>query len=126
MSSGMRLRDTSRAAMRRRQYRHFSAWTFVAPAALLVSVVIVVSVITSTLDARRKEDRARPATTAAATTVAATTATGPVAKKFHRVKDGESFSSIADDFKTTVDALTELNPNLDPLKLTPGARIRVQ
>jgi LysM repeat protein len=126
MSSGMRLRDTSRAAMRRRQHRHFSAWTFVAPAALLVSVVIVVSVITSTLDARRKEDRARPATTAAATTVAATTATGPVAKKFHRVKDGESFSSIADDFKTTVDALTELNPNLDPLKLTPGARIRVQ
>ena len=49
-----------------------------------------------------------------------------MAKKFHRVKDGESFSSIADDFKTAVDALTELNPNIDPLKLTPGARIRVQ
>ena len=49
-----------------------------------------------------------------------------MAKKFHRVKDGESFSSIADDFNTSVDALTELNPNIDPLKLTPGARIRVQ
>jgi LysM repeat protein len=122
----MRLRDSSRAAMRRRSYRHFSAWTFVAPAAFLVAVVIVVSVVTSTLDARRKEDQAKPKTTASATTAAATTATGPVAKKFHRVKDGESFSSIADDFKTSVDALTELNPNIDPLKLTPGARIRVQ
>ena len=122
----MRLRDSSRAAMRRRQYRRFSAWTFVAPAALIVAVVIVVSVITSTLDARRKEARARPATTAAATTLAATTATGPVAKKFHRVKNGESLSTIADRFNTTVDKLTELNPNVDPLKLTPGSRIRVQ
>ena len=124
----MRLRDSSRAAMRRRSYRRFSAWTFVAPAALLVAVVIVVSVITSTLDARRQEAADKPATTAAATTAAAGagTATGPVEKKFHRVKDGESFSSIADDFNTSVDALTELNPNVDPLKLTPGARIRVQ
>lgn len=112
--------------MRRRSYRRFSAWTFVAPAALLVAVVIVVSVVTSTLDARRKEAEEKPKTTAAATTAAGTTATGPVAKKFHRVKDGESFSSIADDFNTSVDALTELNPNIDPLKLTPGARIRVQ
>ena len=89
--------------------------------------MIVVSVVTDTLDARRKEAAERPTTTAAATTaVAGTTGTGPVAKKFHRVKDGESFSSIADDFKTTVDALTELNPNVDPLKLTPGSRIRVQ
>ena len=56
----MRLRDTSRAAMRRRSYRRFSAWTFVAPAALLVAVVIVVSVVTSTLDARRKEAQEKP------------------------------------------------------------------
>jgi LysM repeat protein len=122
----MRLRDHSRVAMRRRQYRHYSAWTFVAPAALLVAIIIVVSVVTSALDARRKEARDKPATTAVATTAAGTTATGPVAKKFHRVKNGESLSSIAEDFKTTVDALTELNPNVDPLKLTPGARIRVQ
>lgn len=122
----MRFRDSSRAAMRRRSYRRFSAWTFVAPAALLVAVVIVVSVVTGSLDARRKEARDKPRTTPSATAAAALTATGPVAKKFHRVKDGESFSSIADDFKTTVDALTELNPNVDPLKLTPGARLRVR
>lgn len=122
----MRLRDHSRVAARRRSYRRFSAWTFVAPAALIVAVVIVVSVVSDTLDARRNEAREKPATTAAAITAAATTATGPVAKKFHRVRTGESFSSIADDFKTTVDALTLLNPNVDPLKLSPGARIRVQ
>jgi LysM repeat protein len=122
----MRLRDSSRIAARRRSYRRFSAWTFVAPAALIVAVVIVVSVITDTLDARRQEAKARPPATSVATTAAGTTATGPVAKKFHRVKNGESFSSIADNFKTTVDALTVLNPNVDPLKLTPGSRIRVQ
>lgn len=120
-------REPSRAAIRRRNARQFSAWTFVAPAALIVAVVIVVSVVTNTLDARRKEDAVNAAKTAlaSATTAAGTTATGPVKRRFHRVKQGESLSSIADDFNTTVDALTELNPNVDPLKLTPGARIRV-
>jgi LysM repeat protein len=125
----MPLRDTSPAARRRRRARHFSAWTFVAPAALIVTVVIVVSVITGALDAREqeKQDKARTAAVvAAAQKPGTTTAKANVKPKFHRVKNGESFSSIADRFKTSVDQLTALNPNVDPLKLTPGARIRVQ
>src|SRR6478735_8251082 len=109
MWCGMPLRDMSPAAMRRRRGRHFSARTFVAPAALIVAVVLVVSVVSSALDARHKEQ-----------------AKDKVKTTVHRVKNGESFSSIADQFKTTVDALTVLNPNVDPLKLTPGSRIRVQ
>jgi LysM repeat protein len=113
--------------MRRRRARHFSAWTFVAPAALIVAVVLVVSVVSSALDARQKEQaRAKVKTTAAVVAQAPGTTTTKAKAKFHRVKNGESFSSIADQFKTTVDALTVLNPNVDPLKLTPGSRIRVQ
>jgi LysM repeat protein len=124
----MPLRDMSRAGIRRRRARHFSAWTFVAPAALIVAVVLAVSVVTGALDARDKEQKKDKAKTVAA--VVATQAPGTTTTKakarFHRVKNGESFSSIADQFKTTVDALTVLNPNVDPLKLTPGSRIRVQ
>jgi LysM repeat protein len=117
----------SPAAMRRRRGRHFSAWTFVAPAALIVAVVLVVSVVSSALDARHKEQaKDKVKTTAAAVATQAATTTTKAKAKFHRVKNGESFSSIADQFKTTVDALTVLNPNVDPLKLTPGSRIRVQ
>ncbi len=114
--------------MRRRRARHFSAWTFVAPAALIVAVVIVVSVVTSALDAREKEnqDKARTAAVAAAAQKPSTTAKAAAKARYHRVKSGESFSSIADRFKTSVDRLTVLNPNVDPLKLTPGSRIRVQ
>jgi len=121
-------RDRSPAAIRRRRARHFSAWTFVAPAALIVAVVIVVSVVTSALDARDKEhqDKIRTAAVAAAAQKPPTTAKPAGKAKYHRVKNGESFSSIADRFKTTVDRLTVLNPNVDPLKLTPGSRIRVQ
>jgi len=123
----MPLRDMSPAAMRRRRGRHFSAWTFVAPAALIVAVVLVVSVVSSALDARHKEQaKDKVKTTAAAVATQAATTTTKAKAKFHRVKNGESFSSIADQFKTTVDALTVLNPNVDPLKLTPGSRIRVQ
>ena len=37
-----------------------------------------------------------------------------------------ALSAIADDFDTTVEALTGLNPDVDPLKLKPGDRIRVR
>ena len=121
-------RDRSPAAVRRRRARHFSAWTFVAPAALIVAVVIVVSVVTGALDAREhaNQDKARTAAVAAAAHKPSTTAKTAAKAKYHRVKTGESFSSIADRFKTSVDRLTVLNPNVDPLKLTPGSRIRVQ
>jgi LysM repeat protein len=115
--------------MRRRRARHFSAWTFVAPAALIVAVVLVVSVVTGALDARetsKQEAKARTVAAVAAAKPGTTTAKTSGKPKYHRVKSGESFSSIADRFKTSVDALTVLNPNVDPLKLTPGTRIRVQ
>ncbi len=124
----MLLRDPKRAAGRRRRPRRYSAWTFVAPVALIAAVIIVVSVIRSTLDERATGAATTTATTTAPTTVAVSTtdAVTTVQARRHRVRSGESLSSIAEDFDTTVDALTDLNPDLDPLRLTPGDIIKVR
>jgi LysM repeat protein len=41
------------------------------------------------------------------------------------VKRGDTLESIAAKFDTTVDDLLQLNPNVDPLALSPGQKIRV-
>ena len=65
-------------------------------------------------------------TTPSGPTVSApTTNTGPRKKKSYRVKSGDTLESIAAKFDTTVDDLLTLNPDLDPLALTPGEKIRV-
>jgi len=57
-----------------------------------------------------------------------TTTTGPQAggRRFYRVQAGDTLESIAAQFQTDVDVLLELNPNIDPLALSPGQRIRVR
>ena len=59
------------------------------------------------------------------TDTAPTTNTGPRKKKFYRVKSGDTLESIAAKFNTTVDDLLTLNPNVDPLALSPNQRLRV-
>jgi LysM repeat protein len=47
-------------------------------------------------------------------------------RRFYRVQAGDTLESIAAQFETDVDVLLELNPNIDPLALNPGQRIRVR
>lgn len=56
------------------------------------------------------------------------TTTGPPGnrRRFYRVRAGDTLESIAAQFETDVDVLLELNPNIDPLALSPGQRIRVR
>lgn len=42
------------------------------------------------------------------------------------VRQGDTLESIADRCLTSVEQLTELNPNLDPLAMSPGQRIRLR
>ena len=51
--------------------------------------------------------------------------TEPAEEQFYRVKAGDTLEAIATRFSTTVDALLELNPGVDPLALSPGQRLRV-
>jgi LysM repeat protein len=53
------------------------------------------------------------------------TSTGPKKKRFYRVQRGDTLESIAAKFNTTVDDLLQLNPNVDPLALSPRQKIRV-
>jgi LysM repeat protein len=75
---------------------------------------------------------ATPTTTGAVATGPAGTGTGTTAgpsgngQRFYRVRAGDTLESIAARFETDVDVLLELNPNIDPLALNPGQRIRVR
>jgi LysM repeat protein len=65
-----------------------------------------------------------PTTSAPDTTTTAGTTTSNK-KKIYRVKAGDTLESIAAKFDTTVDDLLALNPDVDPLALSPGQKIRV-
>jgi LysM repeat protein len=55
-----------------------------------------------------------------------TTGTTPAAgTRFYRVESGDTLESIAAEHDTSVEALLTLNPNVDPVALTVGQRIRV-
>jgi LysM repeat protein len=94
-----------------------------APLAFLAAAITLILLVQSGLSA----DEADPGTTAAPTTTVETGGTTTVAtqRRRYRVKEGDTLESIAQKFGTTVEALIELNPNIDPLALSPGQRIRV-
>jgi LysM repeat protein len=59
----------------------------------------------------------------APTTGETTTPAGP--RRRYKVQRGDTLESIANKFDTTVEALIELNPDIDPLALRPGQKIRI-
>lgn len=121
-----RRRDAGRRpllAPRRYAYRA-TIWTWIAPAALLLAVIVAVGIVRDGLDRPPKAQLPAVASTSAATG-GATTPAKPRKKAFYRIKAGDTFSSVALRFKTDVDALAKLNPNVDPQALQPGQRLRV-
>lgn len=100
-----------------------------APAAFLAAVTIAVLLVRSGLTTD-----ASPSTTTAATTtqVARTPTTGttttapPRARRYYRLRQGETISDVAIRFGTTVEQLLALNPGIEPTALKVGQRIRVR
>jgi LysM repeat protein len=67
--------------------------------------------------------------TTLSTTAGTTTTRTPRPKPkrtFYVIKRGDTLEIVADKYGTTVEALVELNPGIDPVALTVGQRIRVQ
>jgi LysM repeat protein len=105
-----------------------------APAAFLLAATIFILIVRSGMDdetgtgtpaateTRAVTTGAAPATTRRATTPAATTGAGEV----HTIQRGDTYETIAEQYGTTVDALIELNPGVDPTQLTIGQEIRVR
>ncbi|HUQ22959.1 MAG TPA: LysM domain-containing protein [Gaiellaceae bacterium] len=107
---------------------------YAAPAAFLLAVTVAILLVRSGLDSG--ETAATP--TAAATTELApttneeprSTGTGttplPAGGEFYVIEAGDTLAVIADEHDTTVEQLLVLNPDIDPVALSVGQRIRVK
>jgi LysM repeat protein len=104
--------------------RRLWAARFVAPLAFFAAATILIVLIQRGLDGGSTDSSttATPTITLPPPTSSTTTSTK---KRFYRVKRGDTLESIAAKFNTTVDDLLTLNPNVDPLALSPRQRIRV-
>jgi LysM repeat protein len=104
--------------------RRLWAARFVAPLAFFAAATILIVLIQRGLDGGSTDTAttATPTITLPPPTGSTTTSTK---KRFYRVKRGDTLESIAAKFDTTVDDLLSLNPNVDPLALSPRQRIRV-
>ena len=103
---------------------------FAAPAAFLVAATIAVLLVRSALS----DDQATPPpSTTTATTTQATTTGGPAGttttggeRAFYEIQAGDTLETIAAEHETTVEQLLVLNPDIDPVALSIGQRIRVE
>ena len=103
---------------------------FAAPAAFLVAATIAVLLVRSALS--DEQVTPQPSTTTATTTQATTTG-GPTGttttggeRRFYEIQAGDTLETIAAEQGTTVERLLVLNPDLDPVALSIGQRIRVE
>ena len=116
---------------------------YAAPAAFLVAITILVVLVHSALSsaaaATRRPRPSRP-TTHRTTTHAhdheaagrrpasstATTSTTPAGAQYYTIQSGDTFGSIAAAEGTTIGALEQLNPDVNPNALSVGQQIRIK
>ena len=96
-----------------------------APAAFFGAAIALIVLVQRGLDSGSTTEATTtpPAVTAPTSTEGTTSASKE--RRVYRVRRGDNLESIAAKFDTTVDDLLRLNPDIDPLALSPGQRIRV-
>ena len=103
---------------------------YAAPAAFLAAATVAVLLVRSGLE--KGETTVPTGTTAVTTSQSATTTpvtsttTNPAGAEFYVIQAGDTLAVIADQYDTTVEQLLVLNPDVDPVALTVGQRIRVK
>jgi LysM repeat protein len=103
---------------------------YAAPAAFLVAATVAILLVRSGLE--NGDATTPPPTTTATTTAPQTTEPGTTAStnaagaEFYEIQSGDTLAVIADEHDTTVEQLLVLNPDIDPVALTVGQRIRVK
>jgi LysM repeat protein len=111
-----------------------TAARFAAPAAFLLAATIAVLLVRSALSDDTVAPTPAPVATAATTTAPATTepegqsgtTTTTAAGEFYEIEAGDTLETIASAHDTTVEQLLVLNPDVDPVALSIGQRIRVK
>jgi LysM repeat protein len=105
---------------------------YAAPAAFLAAATVAILLVRSGLD---NGDAAPPSTTTAVVTTSGSgtttrgstgTTTSAAGAQFYVIQAGDTLAVIADEHDTTVEQLLVLNPDVDPVALTVGQRIRVK
>jgi LysM repeat protein len=105
-----------------------------APLAFFFAAVILVVLVQRGLD-RQDTSSSAAASNTETTDTGATTTPGvtdttdlPRAcqKRNYRVRPGDTLEVIAARCQTTVDVLLELNPDIDPLALSPGQKLHLR
>src|SRR5688572_17931758 len=104
---------------------------YAAPAAFLTAATVAILLVRSGLE---NGGGSTPTTTTVRTTApettesgtTATTSTGSAGAEFYEIQSGDTLAVIADEHDTTVEQLLVLNPDIDPVALTVGQRIRVK
>ena len=105
---------------------------YAAPAAFLAAATVAILLVRSGLengDTTTPSGTTAVTTTAPATTEPATTGgttTDAAGAEFYEIQPGDTLAVIADEHETTVEQLLVLNPDVDPVALTVGQRIRVK
>lgn len=111
---------------------------YAAPAAFLVAVTIAILLVRAGLS--NGTEGTAPPPPPATTTVEEPVETGPVdtatdpeetttdaaGAEFYEIEPGDTLAVVAERYDTTVEQLLVLNPEIDPVALTIGQRIRVK
>jgi LysM repeat protein len=111
--------------------RHTRLARFAAPVAFLAAVTVAVLLVRSGLENGESSEPGggvTVTTTSPATTSSGSpgTTTTPAGAQFYTIQAGDTLAVIADQHDTTVEQLLVLNPDVDPVALTVGQRIRVK
>jgi LysM repeat protein len=103
------------------------AWVarLAAPVAFFVAATVLIIIVESGLNGGGSAATTSPLPAASTPSTTGGTTTVGKKKQIYRVRRGDTLESIAAKFHTTVDDLLQLNPNVDPLALSPGQKIRV-
>jgi LysM repeat protein len=104
--------------------RRVWAARLIAPLAFFAAATLLVVLIQAGLSGGTETTTSSTPTVSAPSTSGPAT-TGKKKKRFYHVHGGDTLESIAAKFDTTVDDLLILNPDVDPLALSPGQKIRV-
>ena len=103
---------------------------YAAPAAFLAAATIAILIVRAGLSSDETAVPPPAQTTTVeeppGTTTTPGTTTAASGAEFYEIEPGDTLAVVAERFDTTVEELLVLNPEVDPVALTIGQRIRVK
>ena len=112
---------------------HSTLARYAAPAAFLLAATIAVLIVRAALTNGDAATTPPAATTTAPTTTTSPSnggsgegTTTPADAQFYKIQPGDTLADVAEQYDPTVEQLMTLNPDVDPVALTIGQRIRVK